>query len=72
VLYFSTPNTVLQSIVPDEMRGRGTGIRALLFANVIALGRLEAGLAADFLGTQAHAYRSGGAMRGITSRWLRR
>ncbi|HVF72267.1 MAG TPA: MFS transporter [Chthoniobacterales bacterium] len=53
VLYFSTSNTVLQSIVPDEMRGRVMGIWALLFGGMIPLGSLEAGLMADWLGTPA-------------------
>ena len=53
VLYFSTSNTVLQSIVPDEMRGRVMGIWALIFGGMIPLGSLEAGLMADNLGTPA-------------------
>jgi MFS family permease len=53
VLYFSTSNTVLQSIVPDEMRGRVMGIWALIFGGMIPLGSLEAGLMADLLGTPA-------------------
>ena len=50
MLYFSTSNTVLQSIVPDEMRGRVMGIWALIFGGMIPLGSLEAGPMADFLG----------------------
>ena len=53
VLYFSTSNTVLQVIVPDEMRGRVMGIWALIFGGMIPRGSLEAGLMADFLGTPA-------------------
>jgi MFS family permease len=53
VLYFSTSNTVLQSIVPDEMRGRVMGIWTLIFGGMIPLGSLQAGLMADFLGTPA-------------------
>jgi MFS family permease len=53
VLYFSTSNTVLQSIVPDEMRGRVMGIWTLIFGGMIPLGSLEAGLLADFIGTPA-------------------
>lgn len=53
VLYFSTSNTVLQSIVPDEMRGRVMGIWALIFGGMIPLGSLQAGLMADILGTPA-------------------
>ena len=53
VLYFSTSNTVLQSIVPDEMRGRVMGIWTLIFGGMIPLGSLQAGIMADFLGTPA-------------------
>ena len=53
VLYFSTSNTVLQSIVPDEMRGRVMGIWALIFGGMIPLGSLQAGLMADWIGTPA-------------------
>jgi MFS family permease len=53
VLYFSTSNTVLQSIVPDEMRGRVMGIWTLIFGGMIPLGSLEAGLMGDFIGTPA-------------------
>jgi MFS family permease len=53
VLYFSTSNTVLQSIVPDEMRGRVMGIWTLIFGGMIPLGSLQAGLMADFIGTSA-------------------
>jgi MFS family permease len=53
VLYFSTSNTVLQSIVPDNMRGRVMGIWALIFGGMIPLGSLQAGLMADFLGAPA-------------------
>ena len=51
VLYFSTSNTVLQSIVPDEMRGRVMGIWTLIFGGMIPLGSLQAGLMADVIGT---------------------
>jgi MFS family permease len=53
VLYFSTSNTVLQSIVPDEMRGRVMGIWTLIFGGMIPLGSLQAGLMADVIGTPA-------------------
>ena len=53
VLYFSTSNTVLQTIVPDEMRGRVMGIWTLVFGGMIPLGSLQAGLIADLLGTPA-------------------
>jgi predicted MFS family arabinose efflux permease len=53
ILYFSTSNTVLQTIVPDEMRGRVMGIWTLVFGGMIPLGSLQAGLMADALGTSA-------------------
>jgi len=48
-----TSNTVLQSIVPDEMRDRIMGIWALMFGGMIPLGSLQACLMADFLDTPA-------------------
>ncbi len=53
VPYFSTSNTVLQTIVPDDMRGRVMGIWTLVFGGMIPLGSLQAGLVADALGTPA-------------------
>ena len=53
VLYFSTSNTVLQTIVPDEMRGRVMGIWTLVFGGMMPLGSLQAGLMADVIGTPA-------------------
>jgi MFS family permease len=51
LLFFSTTNTVLQTIVPDEMRGRVMGIWSLIFGAMIPLGSLEAGVVAHWLGT---------------------
>jgi len=51
LLFFSTTNTVLQTIVPDEMRGRVMGIWSLIFGAMIPLGSLEAGAVANWLGT---------------------
>ncbi len=53
VLFFSTSNTVLQTIVPDEMRGRVMGIWTLIFGGMIPFGSLQAGAMADFVGTPA-------------------
>jgi sugar phosphate permease len=47
----STSNTVLQTIVPDEMRGRVMGVWSLAFGAMIPLGSLEAGALAHWLGT---------------------
>jgi MFS family permease len=51
LLFFSTSNTVLQTIVPDEMRGRVMGVWSLVFGAMIPLGSLEAGAAAHWFGT---------------------
>jgi MFS family permease len=51
LLFFSTSNTVLQTIVPDEMRGRVMGVWSLVFGSMIPLGSLEVGALAHWLGT---------------------
>src|ERR1044071_2600624 len=51
LLFFSTSNTVLQTIVPDEMRGRVMGVLSLVFGAMIPLGSLEAGAVAHWVGT---------------------
>jgi MFS family permease len=50
LLFFSTTNTVLQTIVPDDMRGRVMGVWSLVFGAMIPLGSLEAGAVADWMG----------------------
>jgi MFS family permease len=51
LLFFSTSNTVLQTIVPDEMRGRVMGFWSLIFGAMIPLGSLQAGTIAHWFGT---------------------
>ena len=51
LLFFSTSNTVLQTIVPDEMRGRVMGVWSLVFGAMIPLGSLEVGTVAHWVGT---------------------
>jgi MFS family permease len=51
LMFFSTSNTVLQTIVPDEMRGRVMGVWSLVFGAMIPLGSLEAGAVAHWVGT---------------------
>lgn len=51
LLFFSTSNTVLQTIVADEMRGRVMGVWSLFFGAMIPLGSLEAGALAHWVGT---------------------
>ncbi len=50
LLFFSTSNTVMQTIVPDEMRGRVLGVWGLVFGIMIPVGSLEAGTLAHWLG----------------------
>lgn len=51
LLFFSTSNTVLQTIVPDNMRGRVMGVWSLIFGAMIPIGSLESGALAHWLGT---------------------
>ncbi len=51
LLFFATSNTTLQTIVPDEMRGRVMGIWSLVFGMMIPVGSIEAGAVANSLGT---------------------
>ncbi|HLW36410.1 MAG TPA: MFS transporter [Chthoniobacterales bacterium] len=51
LLFFSTTNTTLQTIVPDDMRGRVMGVWSLIFGAMIPLGSLEAGAVANWFGT---------------------
>ncbi|MBV9007651.1 MAG: MFS transporter [Verrucomicrobia bacterium] len=51
LLFFSTSNTAVQTIVPDEMRGRVMGVWSLFFGAMIPLGSIEAGALAHWLGT---------------------
>lgn len=53
MLFFSTSNTVLQTIVPDEMRGRVMGVWALIFGAMVPFGSLEVGLLSPWIGTPA-------------------
>ncbi len=53
MLFFSTSNTTVQTIVPDEMRGRVMGIWALIFGGMTPFGSLEAGALAHYVGTSA-------------------
>ncbi len=52
LLFFSTSNTVLQTIVPDNMRGRVMGVWSLIFGAMIPIGSLQSGAVAHWFGTQ--------------------
>jgi MFS family permease len=66
LLFFSTTNTVLQTIVPDDMRGRVMGVWSLIFGAMIPLGSLEAGAVAHWLGTPV-ALASGAAICAVSA-----
>jgi MFS family permease len=52
MVFFSTSNTLVQTSVPDEMRGRVMGVWALIFGGMVPVGSLEAGALAHWIGTQ--------------------
>lgn len=49
----ATSNTLVQSIVPDELRGRVMGLYSLMFFGTTPFGSLLAGTLAQFLGPSA-------------------
>jgi MFS family permease len=50
LLYFATTNTLIQTSVSDEMRGRVMGIWALVFGGMMPIGGLESGLLSQTVG----------------------
>lgn len=50
LLYFSTTNTLIQTSVPDHMRGRVMGIWALMFGGMMPIGGMEAGALSHWIG----------------------
>jgi MFS family permease len=50
LLYFSVTNTLIQTSVPDQMRGRVMGIWALVFGGMMPVGGLEAGTLSHWVG----------------------
>lgn len=53
MFFFATSNTTVQSIVPDEMRGRVMGIWSLIFGGMVPVGSLVAGTMARYIGVPA-------------------
>lgn len=66
MIFFSTSNTSLQMMVPDDMRGRVMGIWALVFGAMIPLGSLEAGALAHWIGS-SETIAIGGAVCGLAA-----
>ena len=53
MLFMSVCNTLIQTSVPDDMRGRVMGVWALVFGGMIPVGSLEAGTVARLAGVPA-------------------
>lgn len=52
----ATINTIIQTSVPDELRGRVNGVFAFLFIGMAPAGNLQAGILADHLGAPAAVF----------------
>lgn len=65
----ATINTVVQTNVPDELRGRVNGVFAFLFIGMAPLGNLQAGLIADHFGAPV-AILTGAIVCGVISAYL--
>jgi len=52
MMFMSTSNTLIQTSVPDEMRGRVMGVWALIFGAMVPIGSMEAGMLAHLIGTR--------------------
>ena len=50
LLYFSTTNTLIQSIVSNAMRGRVMGVWALVFGGMMPMGGIESGFLSHAVG----------------------
>ncbi len=50
IMFFSTANTLVQSVVSDEYRGRVMGIWTFVFGGSLPVGSILAGTAAEYLG----------------------
>jgi len=53
MLFNATTNTMLQSLSPDELRGRVMSMRTLLFAGMMPLGAMQMGALGQWLGPRA-------------------
>ncbi|MCL6519249.1 MAG: MFS transporter [Armatimonadetes bacterium] len=53
VTYLATTNTLVQSIVPDNLRGRVVSAYLFAFQGLLPLGHIQAGALANIIGAQA-------------------
>ena len=65
----ATTNTVIQTTVPDELRGRVSGVFAFLFIGMAPFGNLQSGLIADHFGAPA-AVGFGAAVCGLVALFI--
>jgi MFS family permease len=65
----ATINTVIQTNVPDELRGRVNGVFAFLFIGMAPAGNLQAGIIADHWGSPAAVF-LGAVVCGLTVLYL--
>ena len=52
LLFFSTTNTLIQTSVSDDVRGRVMGIWALIFGGMMPIGGLESGILSHYAGVR--------------------
>ena len=71
LLYFATTNTLIQTSVSDEMRGRVMGIWALVFGGMMPIGGLESGLLSQAIGVPRTSAMGAlaCAVAGLVTRW---
>jgi MFS family permease len=50
IMFMTTANTMIQTIVPDEYRGRVMGVWAFVFGGSMPVGSLAVGVAAEYIG----------------------
>jgi MFS family permease len=65
----ATINTVVQTSVPDELRGRVNGVFAFLFVGMAPIGNLQAGLVADRFGAPTAVF-AGALVCGIAALYI--
>ena len=62
ILFVADANTLVQSTVPDALRGRVMGVYALVFLGSTPIGSLLSGMAAGWLGSVPDALAGGSAL----------
>ena len=71
MLQMACSNTLLQSMVPDRLRGRVMALYSMMFMGMAPAGALLAGAAADHIGAP-HTVALGGAAGIVGAAWFAR